>query len=516
METVFGINMVALDQGQPRVLNLKELLAAFICHRREVVTKRSAYELKKARERAHILEGLGIALANIDRIIALIKAAPSPTQAKEELLAEKWPIQEVADLLEQTDSLISRPGDLASTYGLSERGYFLSPAQAQAILDLRLHRLTGLEQEKIFTEYRNLIKVILDLLDILGNPVRLMQVIRDELVQVKNEFGDARRTEIIDSKEVLSLEDLITEEAVAVTISRQGYAKTQSLDAYHAQRRGGRGKSAAQVKEEDYILQLLVANTHDTILCFSTRGKVYWLKVYQIPQASRVSLGRPLINLLPLEPEERISTVLSVKEFIKDQYVILVTAHGIIKKVSLEQFSRPRANGIIALDMAPGDDLVGASLTDGNQDVMLFSNAGKVIRFHEEEVRPMGRSARGVRGMRLQQHQRVIALIVAKPDGTILTATENGYGKRTAINEYRRTGRGRQGVISIHVSERNGQVVGAVQVANDDEILLISGRGTMVRTRVSEISLLGRNTQGVRLINLNSEEKLVAIQPVVE
>ena len=498
METVFGINIVALDQGQPRILNLKELLDAFLRHRREVVTRRSVYELRKARERAHILEGLGIALVNIDKMIAMIKASPNPTQAKEQLLAEAWPVGDIASLLERTDTSISRPIDLESQFGLSERGYFLSPAQAQAILELRLHRLTGLEQEKIFTEYGNLINVITDLLEILGDPDRLMQVIRDELEEIKKEFGDARRTEIID-KEVLSLEDLIPEEDVVVTISQHGYAKTQSLDAYHAQRRGGRGKSATQVKEEDYISQLLIANTHDHILCFSNRGKVYWLKVYQIPQASRISLGRPLVNLLPLDGNERISAILSVKDFAKDEYIMMVTSQGVIKKVSLEQFSRPRASGIIALEMTSGDDLVGVDLTDGNQDVMLFSNTGKVIRFQEGEVRPMGRSARGVRGMRLQEGQRIIALIVAKPEGAILTATENGYGKRTDINEYRRTGRGGQGVISIQVNERNGQVVGAAQVANEDEILLISNRGTLVRTRISEISLLSRNTQGVRL-----------------
>ena len=516
METVFAINMVALDQGQPRILNLKELLDAFIRHRQEVVTKRSVYELKKARERAHILEGLGIALVHIDEMIVLIKAASNPLQAKEEILTPCWAAKDVANLLTQTDSSISRPINLETKYGLGEKGYSLSPAQAQAILELRLHRLTGLEQEKIFTEYNNLLEVITKLLDILNSPASLMQVIHDELSEIKKEFGDARRTQIVDSKEEFSVEDLISEEDVVVTISHQGYAKIQSLDAYHAQRRGGRGKSAAQVKEEDYISQLLIANTHDYILCFSNRGKVYWLKVYQIPQASRISLGRPLVNLLPLESGERISAILSVKEFSKESYVMMVTAKGIIKKVSLEQFSRPRVNGIIAINMAPGDDLVGVDLTDGNQDVMLFSNTGKVIRFHEGEIRPLSRLARGVRGMRLQKNQRIIALIVAKPDGAILTATENGYGKRTQINEYRRTGRHGQGVISIQVNERNGQVVGAVQVANEDEVLLISDRGVMVRIRVDEISVWSRNTQGVRLINLNNEEKLVGIQPVVE
>lgn len=515
LQTVFGINMVALDHGQPRTLNLKHLLEAFLKHRREVVTRRSVYELRRARDRAHILEGLGIALVNIDKIITIVKGSPNPQVAREKLLAEVWQIEDLAVLLQRTDNQISRPIDLPKQYGLSEQGYVLSPEQAQAILDLRLHRLTGLERDKIFAEFENLLKQIINLLDILGNPERLMQVIHDELQEVKAEFGDARRTEIIDNKEVLSLEDLISEEDVVVTISHHGYAKTQSLDVYQAQHRGGRGKSATQVKEEDYVSHLLIANTHDTILCFSNRGKVYWLKVYQIPQASRTSLGRPLVNLLPLEGEERISAMLAIREFKEDRFVMMVTAHGVIKKVSLEHFSRPRASGIIALDMNEGDDLVDVHITEGQQDVMLFSNAGKIIRFDENEVRPMGRSARGVRGMRLQKDQRVISMIIAK-EGAILTATANGYGKRTDIEEYRRTGRGGQGVISIQVNERNGEVVGAVQVDEADDIILISDRGTLVRTRVSEVSLLGRNTQGVRLINLGGEEKLVGIRKIVE
>lgn len=516
LQTVFGINIVALDQGQPKTLNLRELLDAFLKHRREVVTRRSVYELRKARDRAHILEGLGIALVNIDKIIAIIKGSPNPQVAKEQLIEENWPTEGIAKLLDRAENQISRPIDLEQQYGLSEKGYRLSPTQAQAILDLRLHRLTGLEQEKIFAEYENLLKIILDLLDILGNPARLMQVIREELEDIKTEFGDTRRTEIIDSQEVLSVEDLICEQDVVVTISHHGYAKTQSLDVYQAQHRGGRGKTATQVKDEDYVAHLLIANTHDTILCFSNRGKVYWLKTYQIPQAGRTSLGRPLVNLLPLESNERVSAMLSIREFTADRYVMMVTRKGVIKKVSLEQFSRPRASGIIALDMNEGDDLVDVHITDGQQDVMLFSNAGKVIRFDETEVRAMGRSARGVRGIRLQDDQIVIAMIVAQPEGTILTATANGYGKRTDINEYRRTGRGGQGVISIQVNERNGEVVGAVQVADEDDVLLISDKGTLVRTRVNEISILGRNTQGVRLINLSSEEKLVGIQRVVE
>ncbi len=513
LETVFGINMVALDHGQPRTLNLKDLLEAFIKHRREVVTRRSVYELRKARDRAHILEGLGIALVNIDKIIAIIKGSPNPQTAKEQLLSEVWPLTGISELLDRTDNQISRPIDLAKHYGISEKGYRLSPEQAQAILDLRLHRLTGLERDKIFAEYENLLKIIQSLLEILGNPARLMQVIHDELQEIKTEFGDQRRTEIIDSKEVLSVEDLICEEDVVVTISHHGYAKTQSLTVYQAQHRGGRGKAATSVKEEDYVSHLLIASTHDTILCFSNKGKVYWLKTYQIPQASRTSLGRPLVNLLPLGNDERISAMVSVREFTEDRFVMMVTAHGVIKKVSLEQFSRPRANGIIALEIKDNDDLVDVHLTDGNQDVMLFSNNGKVIRFDENEVRPMGRSARGVRGMRLQKDQHVIAMVIAH-EGAILTATANGYGKRTDINEYRRTGRGGQGVISIQVNERNGDVIGAVQVQEEDEIILISDQGTLVRTRVSEISVLGRNTQGVRLINLSGEEKLVGIRRV--
>lgn len=516
LETVFGINMVALDHGQPRTLNLKELLNAFIKHRREVVTRRCVFELRKARDRAHILEGLGIALVNIDRIIRLIKESPNPAVAREQLLNEVWPTQGIKELLARGDNQISRPINLPAEYGLSEEGYRLSPEQAQAILDLRLHRLTGLEQDKIFAEFENLLKTIMNLLEILGNPARLMQVIHDELQEIKAEFGDERRTEIIDSKEELSLEDLISEEDVVVTISHHGYAKTQSLDTYQAQHRGGRGKTATNVKDEDYVSHLLIANTHDTILCFSNRGRLYWLKTYQIPQASRTSLGRPLVNLLPLGPEERISAMLSIREFKEDRFVMMVTAHGVIKKVSLDLFSRPRASGIIALDMDEGDDLVDVHITNGNQDIMLFSNTGKVIRFEESMVRPMGRSARGVRGMKLQPQQRVIAMIVAKEDLTILTATANGYGKRTEISEFRRTGRGGQGVISMQVNERNGEVIGAVQVCDQDDIILISDRGTLVRTRANEISVLGRNTQGVKLINLGGEEKLVGVRRIAE
>lgn len=515
LETVFGINMVALDQNQPRLMNIKELLDAFVRHRREVVTRRSLYELRKARERAHILEGLGIALANIDPIIAIIKASKNPSEAKERLLSEQWQVGSVAGLLEKAGNEITRPETLAKEFGLNEKGYRLSEEQAQAILDLRLHRLTGLEQEKIFAEYSELVKVISNLLDILANPARLMQVIREELLEVKKDFGDARRSEIIDTKEIVSLEDLISQENVVVTISHLGYAKTQSLDVYQSQHRGGRGKCATSVKDEDYITHLLVANTHDTLLCFSNLGKVYWLKVYQIPQASRTSLGRPLVNLLPLSSDERISAMLPVREYAENKYVFMATARGVVKKVSLSQFSRPRSNGIIALEMNEKDDLIGVELTNGDNDVMLFTNTGKVIRFNENEVRAMGRNARGVRGMKLSNDQQhVIALIIAQPDGSILTATENGYGKRTSIEEYRCTGRGGQGVISIQVNERNGQVIDALQVKDDDEILLISNLGTLVRIPVSEISILGRNTQGVRLINLSDAEKLVDVQCV--
>lgn len=513
LETVFGINMVALDQNQPRLLNLKEMLSAFLSHRREVVVRRSLYELRKARERAHILEGLGIALVNIDPMIAIIKASKNPSEAKERLLAERWQLGSVAELLQRAGTEVTRPENLAKEFGMHDQSYRLSEEQAQAILDLRLHRLTGLEQEKIFAEYTDLIKTIAYLLDILSNPAKLMEVIRGELLEVKKEFGDARRSEIIDTKEIVSLEDLISQENVVVTISHHGYAKTQSLDVYQSQHRGGRGKCATSVKDEDYVTHLLVANTHDTLLCFSNLGKVYWMKVYQIPQASRTSLGRPLVNLLPLTANERISAMLPVREFAENQYVFMATARGVVKKVSLSQFSRPRANGIIALDMNEKDDLIGVELTHGDNDVMLFTNTGKVIRFNENEVRAMGRNARGVRGMKLSgDAQRVIALIIAKPDGSILTATENGYGKRTSIEEYRCTGRGGQGVISIQVNERNGQVIDALQVKDDDEILLISNLGTLVRIPVSEISILGRNTQGVRLINLAEAENLVDVQ----
>lgn len=516
MQIVFGINMVALDQGQPRVLSLKQLLEAFIRHRREVVTRRTIFDLRKARERAHLLEGLGIALANIDEVIALIKGSPTPPEAKEKLLARVWRPGAVLQMLERSGAAISRPEDLEDVYGLSKEGYRLSPTQAQAILDLRLHRLTGLEQDKIFEEYKQLLQDIEGLLQILQDPEKLMQVIRNEFLEVKENYGDARRTQIIEGQLDISNEDLITEEDVVVTLSHAGYAKTQSPDEYQAQRRGGKGKTATSVKDEDFVEHLLIANTHDTILCFSSAGKVYWLKVYQIPQGSRQSRGRPMINLLPLEESEKISAILPVKEYREDHYVFMATSQGTVKKVSLSQFANPRTSGIIALELADNDRLVGVGLTDGKCDVMLFSNAGKVIRFNEDAVRAMGRTARGVRGIKLKVKQELIALIIAKSGGAILTATENGFGKRTPIEDYRATGRGGQGVISIQVSERNGDVVGATQVFDGDEIMLISDQGTLVRTRVDEVSVVGRNTQGVRLIKLADGEKLVGVQRIEE
>ncbi len=517
LQTVFGINMVALANGQPRTLNLKQILEAFLQHRREVVTRRTLYNLAKAKERAHTLEGLGIALANIEEIIALIKAAPNPAIAKEQLLEKNWQPGLVKAMLSVTDDpLISRPDNLESYYGFKDDGYRLSPAQAQAILDLRLHRLTGLEQEKIHSEYKKLLDQIRDYLDILSSPDRLRYLIQKELEEVKEQFGDERRTEIMSSQQDLTVEDLITEEDVVVTLSHQGYVKYQALDVYQAQRRGGKGKSATNIKEEDFIEKLLVANTHDTILCFSSTGKVYWMKVYQLPLASRQSRGRPINNILPLDENEQIQSILPVREYEDDKFIFFATANGTVKKVNLSLFSRPRANGIIAIDIDDDNKLVDVALTDGQQDVMLFSNAGKVTRFNEGDVRAMGRTARGVRGMKLSDTQEVISLIIAETAGMILTVTENGYGKRTAIDEHRVAGRGGQGVIAIQVSERNGAVVGACQVNENDEVMLISDRGTLVRTRVEEISVVGRNTQGVRLIRVSDGENLVGIQPIAE
>ena len=519
LQNVFGINMVALIHGQPKVLNLREILDAFIDHRREVVIRRTIFELRKARQRAHILEGLGIALVNIDEMIALIKAAKNPEAARDALLSRAWKPGAIADMLSRAGTDACKPDDLEEQYGLHNGEYHLSPTQAQAILDLRLHRLTGLEQDKIIGEYKELLSLVEQLQGILSNPERLMAVIRGELLDIKTQFNDTRRTEIISSQLDLSNEDLITEEDVVVTLSHAGYIKYQSLDLYRAQRRGGRGKQATRVKDEDFIEHVLIANTHDTILCFSDRGRVYWLKVYQLPEASRGSQGRPIVNLLPLEEKEHINAILPMRELAAegvDQFVLLATAKGTVKKVELALFSKPRASGIIALELVEGDYLIGADLTNGKQDVMLFTDAGKVIRFDEDEVRAMGRGARGVRGVKLKDDQNVIGLVIVKEQGAILTATENGYGKRTAIDEYRQTGRGGQGVISIQVTERNGLVVGAVQVVDQDDIMLISNGGILVRTPVKDISVIGRNTQGVKLIQLADDEKLVSLAKLDE
>jgi len=514
MQNVFGINMVALVDGQPRTLNIKQILEYFIRHRREVVTRRTIFELKKARNRAHLLEGLGIALANINEMIELIKQSPTPQDAKEGLLARHWQPGLVKAMLESAGSDACRPDDLSVEFGLSESGYRLSVNQAQAILDLRLHRLTALEQDKIISEFKELLDVIKELLDILASPERLMRVINDELLEIKTQFGDARRTEIIASQEDLTIEDLITEEDVVVTLSHQGYVKYQPISSYQAQRRGGKGKSATNVKDEDFIEKLIIASTHDTLLCFSNHGKLYWLKAYQLPLASRISRGKPIINILPLAEDESINAMLPVREYLENYFVFMATKHGTVKKVSLEAFSRPRSNGIIAVDLDDNDRLVGVDITDGTKDIMLFTDAGKVIRFDENLVRAMGRTARGVRGIRLASGQSVISLVVAKPEGTILTATENGYGKRTDVEEYRVSGRGGQGVISIHVNERNGKVVRALQVEDSDEVMLITDGGTLVRFKVGELSVIGRNTQGVRLINVSSGELVVGMQRI--
>ncbi|QHJ10605.1 DNA gyrase subunit A [Paraglaciecola mesophila] len=536
MQTVFGINMVALDKTQPKVFNLLEILQAFILHRREVVTRRTVFELKKARERAHILEGLAIALANIDPIIALIKASKSPSDAKVSLTAQGWQLGDVSEMLERAGNDAARPDWLEPEFGIRDGLYYLTEQQAQAILDLRLNKLTGLEHEKILSEYKELLDLIAELLHILGSPERLMEVIREELEKIRDEFGDERRTEITAASHDIDIEDLIEREEVVVTLSREGYVKYQKLNDYESQRRGGKGKSATKMKEEDFIEKLLVANTHDHILCFSTRGRLYWLKVYQLPLASRNARGRPIVNILPLEENERITAILPIQEFEEGKYVLMATANGTVKKTALVQYSRPRANGIIAVNLNDGDELIGVDITDGSSDVMLFSDAGKVVRFNEkardsetgavkidpetgEEIlalRPMGRTATGVRGIRLQEGQRVVSLIVPQGDGAILTATENGFGKRTPVEDYPAKSRATQGVVSIKVSERNGKVVGAVQVNESDEIMLISDQGTLVRTRVGEVSTVGRNTQGVRLIRTGADEHVVGLQRIDE
>ena len=517
MQTVFGINIVALAGNRPRLFNLKELLEAFISHRREVVTRRTLFELKKARARAHILEGQAVALANIDPVIRLIKAAPTPAEARAALLARTWESAAVREMLERAGAEISRPDDLAAEYGLGEAGYRLSEAQAQAILELRLQKLTGLEKDKILTEYEALLAAITNLLDILARPERLLRVIREELNEILARYGDPRRTRIVSTREDLSMEDLITEEDVVVTLSRAGYAKAQPIGAYRSQRRGGRGKSATAVKDEDFIDKLFIASSHDTILCFSSHGKLYWLKVYELPQAGRSARGKPVINLLPLMPGEQIDAILPIREFSADQFVFMATADGTVKKTALAQFSRPRPSGIRALELVDGNQLIGVELTDGARDVMLFSDAGKAVRFPEAQVRASGRTARGVRGMRLGPGERVISLIIAgERPANILTATQNGYGKRTALADYPRKSRGGAGVISIRVSARNGPVVGALAVEDEDEVVLISDQGTLIRTPVRDISIYGRSTQGVRLFNLGEAEQLAGLEQIVE
>ncbi|EJN6826290.1 DNA topoisomerase (ATP-hydrolyzing) subunit A [Vibrio cidicii] len=541
LQTTFGINMVALDNGQPKLFNLKEMLKCFVDHRREVVTRRTIFELRKARERAHILEGLALALANIDEIINLIRQAPTPAEAKAGLIARGWELGNVAAMLERAGTDAARPEWLEPQYGIRDGLYFLTEQQAQAILDLRLHKLTGLEHEKILDEYKALLEEIAELMHILASTERLMEVIREELEAVRDAFGDARRTEITAATHDIDMEELIAREDVVVTLSHEGYVKYQLLSDYEAQRRGGKGKSATRMKDEDYIERLLVANTHDNILCFSTRGKTYRLKVYQLPLASRTARGKPIVNLLPLEENERITAILPVTEFSADKYIFMATGDGTVKKTSLDQFSNVRANGLIALNLRDDDSLIGVDITDGESEIMLFSKFGKVVRFKESEetavvdehgqpvldengqpeikfkgVRPMGRTAAGVRGMKLADGDQVVSLIVPKTEGDVLTVTENGYGKRTSLSEYPTKGRGTQGVVSIKVSERNGSVVGAVQVDEGDEFMMITDAGTLVRTRVAEVSQVGRNTQGVTLIRTAEDESVVGLQRIEE
>ncbi|HWP01208.1 MAG TPA: DNA gyrase subunit A [Methylococcus sp.] len=514
MQSVFGINMVALLDGRPRLMNLRELLVAFLDHRREVVTRRTLYELRKARERAHVLEGLAVALANLDEVIERIKTSATPAEAKDRLLEGIWQPGVVTELLARAEAgESSRPRDLDPAYGLVEGGYRLSPIQAQAILDLRLHRLTGLEQDKIVDEYKSLLVQIAELLDILRKDRRLMEVIRAELIALRDQFGDARRTEILADRLDLSAEDLITEEDMVVTMSHEGYVKAQPLSDYRAQRRGGRGKQAAVTKEEDFIERLIVANTHDTILCFSSSGKVYWLKVYELPVASRTARGKPFVNLLPLEEGERIHAILPIREFDEDHFIFMATTSGTVKKVALSEFERPRPSGKIAIELRDDDRLVDVAITNGQREVMLFSSDGKAVCFHESDVRPMGRNAAGVRGMTLQEGQRVVGMIIAT-EGAVLNITENGFGKRTRLDEFPRHRRGGQGVIAIRTSARNGAVVGALLVGEQDEIMLITNAGTLVRTRVAEIPVLGRSTQGVTVIRLNSGEKVVGMDRI--
>ena len=517
MQETFGMNMVALVDNLPRLLNLKQLLEVFLRHRREVVTRRTVFELRKARDRGHVLEGLAVALSNVDEVIALIKAAESPAVAKQQLIARVWRSTLVEDMLSRVQSDASRPLGLAAEFGYHKDGYRLSDTQAQAILELRLQRLTGLEQDKIVAEYKDVMEKITDLLDILARPERITEIIVGELTAIKLQYGDKRRSEIIAHAQDLSLEDLITPEDVVVTLSHTGYIKSQPLADYQAQKRGGRGKQATATKEDDFIDNLFIANTHDYILSFSNRGRVYWVKVYEVPQGSRISRGKPIVNMLQMEEGEKINAILPVKAFDDDHFIFMATANGVVKKTPLSEYSRPRSNGIIAVNLDEGDYLIGVAITDGNHDVMLFSDGGKAVRFEEKDVRPVGRGARGVRGMRLAEGKKVIALLVAENEQqSVLTATENGYGKRTPIAEYTRHGRGTQGMIAIQTSERNGRVVAATLANTEDEIMLITTGGVLIRTRVNEIREMGRATQGVTLINLDKGETLVCMQRIIE
>ncbi|MDX1914215.1 MAG: DNA gyrase subunit A [Methylophilus sp.] len=517
LQDTFGMNMVALLDGQPRLLNLKQMLEAFLRHRREVVTRRTVYELRKARERGHVLEGLAVALANVDEMIAIIKAAPTPPEAKKDLMARLWQSPVVEEMLKRAAMEASRPEGLSVDFGLTPKGYRLSDVQAQEILQMRLQRLTGLEQDKIVTEYKEVMDVIADLLDILANAPRVTAIITDELMEIQKQFGDKRRSEIVANAQDLSLEDLISPQDVVVTLSHTGYIKSQPLDEYRAQKRGGRGKQAAATKEDDFIDKMFVANTHDYILCFSSLGQVYWLKVYEVPQGSRISRGKPIVNLFPLEEGEKINAILSVKEFDENHFIFMATAQGTVKKTALTEFANPRKSGIIAIKLDEGDYLVGAEITHGKNDIVLVSNGGKAVWFTEDDVRPMGRATRGVRGMKLGAKQQVLSLLIAENDQqSVLVATENGYGKRTVLSEFRHSGRGTQGVKAIAISERNGTAVAARLVSEDDEIMLITTGGVLIRTRVKEIRDMGRAAQGVTLINLGEGEKLSGLEKIVE
>ena len=517
LQSVFGINIVALVEGEPKILNLKEVLEAFVLHRREVVTRRTVYLLRRARARGHVLEGLAVALSNIDPVIELIKNSANAQEARDKLIATSWRSENVQQMLERAGPDAAKPEDLGEQYGLKDDGqYFLSPEQAQAILEMRLNRLTGLEQDRLLVEYQEIIETISGLLEILQSPARLLEIITEELTEIRDEYGDERLTEIVGTQEDLTMEDLITEQDMVVTLSHSGYAKTQPVTDYQAQRRGGRGRSASAVKDEDFIKRLLVANTHDTILCFTNRGKVYWLRVFQIPVASRAARGRPMVNILPLEENERITAMLPVEGYTEDKFVFMATANGTVKKTPLMDFSRQRNSGLIAIELDDDNTLIGAAITDGGSDVMLFGSGGKVIRFKESDVRAMGRTARGVRGIKLGPKQRVISLIIPQEDGELLIASENGYGKRSRIEDYSVIGRGGQGVIGMKLGDRNGEMVGAIQLLPGDEVILISDQGTLVRTRSDEVSVQGRNTQGVRLINLVEGEALVGLARVEE